>query len=379
MRREAADLAPVLALIIAGDALDVSAEIASLEPQVLLTGAAEHDVVPLVAERLLRLPGVPPRLADRLLEQAHAAAVADLVRESEIRRFVEALDRAQRGALLVKGSHLAYTHYSRPDLRARVDTDVLIPRSALTAVHEVLTQQLGYEPSNRVFHDLTAPQRAYFRRTAFGAHAFDIHWQLSSPRVFATMPSYESMMADAQPVPQLGSAARVPSAVHALLIACVHRVAHHLDAPDLKWLFDIHLIARRFSAQEWERFVALATRHQVRNVCQRSLVVAAQWFATPLPERIQSGEALRTPDDQEPSAVYLEGRAMVHRVLADARLLSPHDRIRLVCQHLFPPESYIRTTYAPGSRLPMAALYSRRIVRGMSGWFRRPSGSNTSL
>ena len=34
----------------------------------------------------------------------------------------------------------------------------------------------------------------------------------------------------------------------ALFVACVHRVAHHDDAIDLLWLWDIHLLASRLSA-----------------------------------------------------------------------------------------------------------------------------------
>ncbi len=45
---------------------------------------------------------------------------------------------------------------------------------------------------------------------------------------------------------------------HALLMACVHRVAHHFDPPTLIWLYDIHLLASSMSEDDATRFVALA-------------------------------------------------------------------------------------------------------------------------
>ena len=200
-----ADLTLLLARIISGDPVD-SRDVAALDVDIFLGAAAEHDVVPLVADRLLRTPDLLPVLAGRLREQATAAAVVDLVREAEVRRFFDKMDHAGVNALLVKGSHLAYTHYERPDLRARVDTDVLIAREAVPVVHRLLTEGLGYEASDRVSNDLTAPQRAYTKRLPRATHTFDVHWQLSSPRVFASMPSVEALLGRSQPLASLRAA-----------------------------------------------------------------------------------------------------------------------------------------------------------------------------
>lgn len=364
-----ADLTLLLARIISGAPVD-SRDVAALDVDAFLAAAAEHDIVPLVADRLLRVPVLPSGLAGRLREQATAAAVVDLVREAEMRRFFDHVGNAGVNALLVKGSHLAYTHYERPDLRARVDTDVLIAREAVPAVHRLLTAVLGYQASDHVSNDLTAPQRAYTKHLPLASHTFDVHWQLSSPRVFASMPSVEKLLERSLPLARLGAAVRVPSSVDALLIACVHRVAHHLDACELKWLYDIHLLAGRLDRDEWDRFVKLATGCAVGGVCHRSLTLAAELCDTPLPEDIRAGAHLAAAAHVEPSASYLTPEPMLRRVIADARTLSWVDRVRLMREHLFPATAYMRQVYAPSSRLPLPVLYVRRIVRSMWGWFR---------
>ena len=260
--------------------------------------------------------------------------------------------------------------------------DVALARDAVDRVHAVLTQTLGYAPVERVSNDLTAPQRAYAKRLHPVGHVFDVHWQLSSPRVFSAMPSFEALEAESVELPECGPAARVPSPVHALLIACVHRVAHHLDAHDLKWLLDIHLLAGgqaagaatarpRLTPADWDGFVELARASQVGAVCHRSLRTAAEQLGTPIPAHILSGESLTKFSRTEPSALYLHAQPMLRRVVADARTLPWSGRLRLVREHLFPPEPYMRTTWAPGSSAPLSALYATRAVLGLAGWLRR--------
>ena len=46
------------------------------------------------------------------------------------------------------------------------------------------------------------------------------------------------------------------SPVHALLVACIHRVAHHRGTERLIWLLDIHLLASRLEEREWTALVS---------------------------------------------------------------------------------------------------------------------------
>src|SRR5262245_15890541 len=85
--------------------------------------AAEHGVLPLVADRLAGCGDVPADLRVMLREHARSAALADLVRESELKTVLAALQHAGLSVLLIKGGQLAYSHYPRPDLRPREDTD----------------------------------------------------------------------------------------------------------------------------------------------------------------------------------------------------------------------------------------------------------------
>lgn len=340
---------------------------------VLHAAAEAHDIIPLVAERLQQVSGLSHEIRAAFEAEAHRATAADLGREVELRRLLAALSAAGIDALLIKGSHLAYSHYPRPDLRARIDTDVLIARADRDRADAVLTRQLGYAADSKPSGDLTGTQKLYvLTRNEADVHLVDLHWRLASPQVFAHVLSFEELRAGAVPLPALGATASGPSNVHALLIACMHRVAHHHDeAEQFKWLYDIHLVASALSEREWREFVDLAVAREIGAVTHESLERTRAWFATPVPEAVLNDPRLVTAAEHEGTAAFLRVRPKAHEVLDDFRALSSwRDRVRLAREHLFPSADYMRTIYAPASRLPLPLLYLRRIGSGAGAWLK---------
>jgi hypothetical protein len=190
--------------------------------------------------------------------------------------------------------------------------------------------------------------------------------------VFAGLLSYEELVRNAIDVPLLAPRARGLSAAHALVLACVHRVAHHFDSNRLIWLYDIHLLASALSVREWEQFLTLIEQRRVAAVCRRSLDRAAQSFATNVPSAVRSDMRLRTPSAPEASAAYTRPRRVVQDVATDLQALSSwRDRLQLVREHLFPPRQYMREVYSMSRRAPLPWLYASRAVRGAWRWLDR--------
>ena len=178
-----------------------------------------------------------PSMAAELRE----AAVVEAVRARELRDVLGGLAAAGVHPVLLKGAALAYTHYPQPELRPRSDTDFMIPASARAETARVLGV-LGYERPLEIEGDVAIGQFHCAKTDNYGlVHALDVHWRVSNVRAFAGVLSYEELARDAVAVQALGSHAFGASAVHALLVACIHRVAHHGDAPNLLWLYDVVL------------------------------------------------------------------------------------------------------------------------------------------
>jgi hypothetical protein len=363
-----AAMTSLFAAILRGDRVEPAA-LAALAPETIGRRAVHHGVLTLVADRLSGQADIPGPLQSILKEHANQELATDLLREAELKRLIAELEIAGVRALLIKGAQLAYSHYPRPDLRPRVDTDILIPANSRRAVHDILVG-LGYCPKGQMSGELVVYQAFYVkRRNGVVSHAVDVHWKIANPQLFAGVLSYEELTETAVPLPQLHSAARGLSNVHALLIACVHRVAHHYDSDHLIWLYDIDVIAGQLSPAEWEQFADLAIRRGVAAVCRRSLARTVQWFRTEIPACVRDDSRFSDMFQDEPTAAYLKPRPHIRVILDDLRALPAWtDRWRLIREHTFPPSDYMRNVYAPSNGQPLPLLYVRRVLKGARKW-----------
>lgn len=361
----------LLAAIVRGDTTALDA-MSDADHDALCAHAVQHGMLPLVCARLASGASAPLPLLAKLRGAAAADVAGDLAREQELRRLLIGLADAGVDPLVIKGAQLAYTHYPRPDLRPRVDTDLLIPTDRRGTAHQVLLN-LDYEPARQMGGDLVAYQAFYVkRRGGHPVHAVDVHWKIANSQVFADVLGYEELAAEAVPISRLSPVARGLSPVHALLLACTHRVAHHFDAECLIWLYDIDLLARTMSQEEWRRFADLAAERKVVTVCRRSLERASRWFGTAVPDWVWRDARFQAAREGELSAGYLRARRHVGVIVDDVRALATWSaRWHLLYEHFFPPAHYMRTVFAPGSRLPLPLLHAGRLVRGARRWLVR--------
>ena len=361
----------LLAALVLGESVTAAA-LAGHELNRLRDEAEHEGVLPLVADRLSRAGQALAAFSAALSSAARREAAADLIREAELRRLLPALAASGAVALIMKGAQLAYSHYPRPDLRPRMDTDIFVTPGDRPLAHKCLVE-LGYGPVAQVAGDLVMYQAQYVKhRAGTAVHAVDLHWRLANPQRFGGVLTHAELAADAVPIAGLGEQARGLSNPHALLVACVHPVAHHPHAQRLIWHYDIHLIASRLMADEWEAFTSLAIDRRVNTVCRRSLELASHYFGTAVPSRTKTRLNMTASVDAGTAAYLSPGRRQIHDAMWDFRALpSWADRCRLVCQHLFPSAHYMRDTYAPSSSAPLAVLYARRALRGARRWLAR--------
>jgi hypothetical protein len=202
-----------------------------------------------------------------------------------------------------------------------------------------------------------------------GEHVVDLHWKLANPNLLAALPTHADLRGRAVAVAAPGGAVQVASPADALVIACVHRAAHHAGSEELLWLHDIHVVATRLSAEEWTVAARIAVQARVAAIVLAGLELAARAFGTVAPPATIQALAAGA---HEPSAVLLRPDLRpLDRLKADVTALGARGGARLIAEHLFPPPAYMRERYGvrSGALLPLA--YARRIVGGAAGWFTR--------
>jgi hypothetical protein len=242
----------------------------------------------------------------------------------------------------------------------------MIPEAAREITARVL-QELGYVRPVEIDGDLATGQ-FHFEKGQF--HAIDAHWQITNVRMLADLLSYAELDESSVMIPVLGDDARTASPLHALALACVHRVAHHADSDALLWILDIHLIASRLSARERAEFVAFAQARRICAVCAKGIALAEAAFGSIDPEwraRLENAAL-----DPEPSAAFLGGLRGIDILRADAAAM-PRLRLRLALlrQHAFPSAGYMLRRYDTSLRIALPFLYLHRLLTGAPRLFRR--------
>jgi hypothetical protein len=332
----------------------------------------EQGVGPLLYQALndrALLARQPAEVRERLARIAREEALVERSRCEEGRRAVSALFKAGVSPLIFKGSALAYTHYPEPWLRPRLDTDMLVRREDAAIARSVF-ESLGYTRAARPSGEHVTHQFTYVGWWNGIRVVFDVHWKLADPQVFANLFSYEELERESVPLPALGPSARTLSDLHSLVVACMHRIAHHYDRDTLIFLYDIDLLARQLDQAAWDRVLQLAGQKRIRAVTWRGVSLAAAWLNTPVPAHV--GQALATTTDLEPTAAYLDPNLRKVDVLwSDLQHLDGwRPRVRLIREHLFPSPSFILQSSGRTSAVLLPSLYARRILRGVRRWFR---------
>jgi len=329
-------------------------------PDDLLACARTHRVHLLLADHTRSTP---------LQADLREATVIEAARERELRQVLAALEAWGVRPVLLKGVVLSRTHYRRPALRPRTDTDLIIPEGARDSATRALVE-LGYQRIPEVDGALTTAQFHLHKHDACGLyHALDVHCQVSNVRAFANVLSYTELLRDARRVPSLGPHACGPSPVHALMLGCVHLVAHHGNTDSLLWLLDISLLARSLEPHERDCFAELAGARGVRAVCRNTLMLADATFGGIDTDWLNS---LR-PETVEPTAAFLLGPMRQIDILKEDLRASPRlwQRLQIVGEHLFPSSSFMYERYRTRRKFTLPFLYAHRIMTGVPKWFRR--------
>jgi hypothetical protein len=315
------------------------------------------------------------------------AVLIDAVRVRELVAILRALEDEGALPLVFKGAALAHTHYAESWQRPRADADVLIAPESRERVFAVL-RRLGYDRPTFISGDLVMYQAPFERVDHLGIeHLVDIHWRIANPQVVSQVLTHDELVARSVivRVPALSErssrgardegesngqdyAMHVPSTVDSLLIACVHRAAHHPDVEQRYWIEDIHRLASGLERSEWQAFTARAVDRSVRTICLQGLKRAEALFQTPLPPDVL--KAL-SAGPTEASAVFVrKGLRPIDRLLADLRALGPVGSARLLREHLLPPAHYMRAKYGIAGWAWLPACYASRVLNGIRKWWR---------
>lgn len=332
-----------LSNLLAGHVVDLS-DLADAQADALLEAARAEGVVALVQQALAGREAVPRLVLEVFSTAARAAAATGLARQAECRRVCRMLTAADLQPLVLKGLALGAWLYPQQYLRESSDIDLLFASRADAERAAALLEPRGYVVPFRP----GGLAQEFLCRGSIGSVAIDLdmHWQISAMPLFRSAFSFPELQAASVPLASLGPDAYGLEPVHACLHACIHR-ASNISAgigDRLKWLYDLHLLALRFSAEDWETLLRLCRERGLCGVCAEALEAAAATFGTSLRNEIR--HALATGRTAEAlDASRLGDWGYVQR--QNLRALPLGLRVRWLWQRLFPATGYLRELYGP--------------------------------
>lgn len=330
----------------------------------LLESIQQHGIGPLVYSRLA---GDSWPIHAALRDGAIRAAVIESLRLADLRALLTELARRGIRTIIIKGTALAYDLYDAPELRPRGDTDLLIAEADVDALRRLMVD-LEYESPLTSGDSLAVRQQSFIR----SGHVYDVHWDVSNSPVVRDALPFDELISRAIAVPRIAPTALAPSHVDALLLACIHRVAHHHDNERLIWLYDIHLLRESMSPDEHERFWQMAAERRIVAICERSIELADAWFAKSPHDRASDWLIGDDVSRDEPSAAFLDRNRRGASILsADLKALGWRSRIRRLRELALPPAAFMRQSFPSAPAMALPALYVWRGVRGVGRLFRR--------
>jgi hypothetical protein len=350
----------------------------SRELAALIDAAARHRMLLPMGAAIRasgRLNAWPAEFVDAFQRAERAAATLEFLRQAELVTALDAVAGEGMRVMPFKGAAVAYTHYAAPHLRARCDTDLLVAAGDAQAIERVLAG-IGYVRPPEASGRLVSYQSHHRKIGRHGVtHALDVHWKISNAQALANAISFEEMWAERVALPALGPAASVPSDLHALVAAIVHRAGHHPGSRDLLWIYDLHLLSGRLPAAEQLRACRVIEARGLSSVAREALDLTRWCFGTAAGEALIAGP-VDGKRGRGPAPIAIRRPSRQADVLrADLRALPSWEaRRQLIREHLFPPASYMRARYGVHSKFFLPAAYAWRALRGAPRWLRALDG-----
>jgi len=272
----------------ARDARQVQAAVQAVRDWDRLIRLASHHGVTAHARRALAASdsGIDDEVQDRLKQDEIADVAGVLLLDVALARALDALDRRDVRAIVLKGPVLARRVYDAAAFRPYHDVDLVVRPEQLEIASRTIVElgfvEIPYEAEvARVAFESSGAEEPFHRMfvSATDRAMVEVH---ADPLQLGLKPkAEEDRWRRAIPAPELGARALALCDEDQLVQLCVH--AHKHGFSRLIWLKDLDLFVRRLgSSIDWRIVDDVSRREGVRASVWYSLSLARDLLGTPL-------------------------------------------------------------------------------------------------
>lgn len=294
--------------------------------------------------------------------RARAALLAqELAHRTAMQHLGQALQAAGLQALVMKGEACATQLYPWPAVRTRQDIDLWVEPRQREAVEQVLCQ-LGGVARPAACGRWILPEQLWWLPLGAGHIGIDLHWQVCSrPALLPALP-----FADVCARARIAAGTDLPAALlplaleDALVLACVHRRAHHREGERAIWLLDIALAWQQLEPSTRQAVLARVGAARVSCLLLDGLRAAARHG---LQVDIDPTWAAQVEVAVEPARALLRSPARYADWRFDLRHSGGLQRWQVLRDYLLPSAAYMRQRDPQAWPRWLPWLYLRRLLR----------------
>lgn len=313
----------------------------------------------------------PIDVANTLRADYYTATAYHALLSEALRELLTELDPLGIQPVILKGSVLSNTLYPTPATRPISDLDLLIERSQMPSIREVLRGQ-GYQDLQGLEPEHHLPYLNHLMvQRSFGdgqVVIIEAHWELLHDPGYARYMNTDQWRSRARPANLGECSALVLEPADQLLHACAHLLLHHGQCPRLIWLLDLRLLVERYGLTwDWAELVQRGAVMHLAATLRYWLAQAEGWFGAFLPEHARRAMAPVVPAKDE--ARYLAvAQAGEVRVWANywqhmSGVAGWRDQLRYLRETFFPAWTYMQYRYGARSRWLAPFYYGWRFFR----------------
>lgn len=264
---------------------------ANLDWDLVLELAEGHRVLGLLAARLKEtgFAAVPPDANEKLQSRMRAQHLFSLSMMAELFRILEQFEKADIGALLVKGPLVSLLAYGDSAIRSYVDIDLLVRDEVILRASEIMTS-LGFEADvpEAAIRAGKIPGEYLFSRSGT-RQIIELHTEKTfryyprPMRVEDLFTRKRLVLLDGKQIPAL-------SLEDEFVLNCIHGAKHFWER--LMWPADVAAIAVRHAELNWRRAQQAAADVGAERMLRVALLLCESLLGVPAPAEM--AEAVKT-------------------------------------------------------------------------------------
>ncbi|MEP3052414.1 MAG: nucleotidyltransferase family protein [Erythrobacter sp.] len=328
-----------------------------------------HGIVGILDQNSDQFADWPADLRERIRQESRLIGLWEETHKQCVTAMLQAVASSNVETILMKGTALAYTHYTDPALRRRGDTDLLVRKQDLKSIRATLAN-LGWSRREQA-HGLIYQETWLFDTGARFVHELDLHWQPIDSPLLQSVLRIEEFFANPRSVARLSDAAFTCSPIHTLVQLALNQAWHRtrglaVDGAKvvggwrLIWACDYDLLLRDFDEAEWSQLVQISQDRNITPIIGQSIDSAARSLSTPIPTWVRD-ELKKQPIDKTVTH-YLSHPDLIAEFEINFRAAKTiREKLRLFWVNAFPLRGHLVMKYPSMKNWPTIALHGRRI------------------